>query len=69
MIVAHIKNNTGDFVGTINHENSGFRIAWKERKKNPPGNIHTIDSELYPTIKEARQAVYKALENAQIIKA
>lgn len=69
MIVAHIKNNDGNVTGTINNDNSGFRIVWKERKNNPPGNIHTIESELYPTIEAARQAVYKVLQNAQVIEA
>ena len=67
MIHAIIKSADDAHIGTINKENNGFRISWKERMENKPGNIHSLGKELYPTFEEARQEVFRAVRDAKII--
>lgn len=67
MIRSIIKSANDIHIGTIYKEKSGYRISWKERTKNKPGNQHTSGKDLYPTLKEARQAVFRKFRGAMII--
>ncbi len=67
MIRSIIMSANDVHIGTIYKEKNGYRISWKERTKNKSGNQHTSGKDLYPTLKEARQGVFRKLRSAKII--
>ena len=67
MSYACIKDQSGSLIGSIEQSGGGYRIVWKERMENAPGNVHRMEHEIYPTTEEARQEVYRISPNSQII--
>ena len=67
MIRAHIKSANDELIGTINEEDGGFRIWWRERMENQPGIVHSAEGELHPTFEAASERVQMEVQDTKII--
>jgi hypothetical protein len=65
MTKAHFLNVEGLLIGSIGEESDGFRIWWRERMKNHPGNRHVM-GKLYPTLEKALQKARQTAPEMQV---
>ena len=67
MVYSHIKGHDDLLIGTIDNIEGGYRILWRKPAKEFPGRVHEVERRIYRSLKDARQAVYRAYPGVVVV--